>query len=49
MLLLIGGKKSSELMLGFGHGVNCLKDDVNEAKEEINRTQKDFDKPAEKK
>ena len=40
ILLLFGGKKIPELMRGLGKGVKSFKDGVNEAKEEINKYQK---------
>ena len=38
ILLLFGGKKIPELMRGLGKGVKSFKDGVNDAKEEINKT-----------
>ena len=38
VLLLFGGKKIPELMRGIGKGVRSFKEGLNEAKEEINKT-----------
>ena len=38
VLLLFGGKKIPELMLVIGKGVRSFKEGLNEAKEEINKT-----------
>ncbi|MFI3305322.1 MAG: twin-arginine translocase TatA/TatE family subunit [Rikenellaceae bacterium] len=38
ILLLFGGKKIPELMRGLGKGVRSFKDGIEEAKEEINKS-----------
>ena len=37
ILLLFGGKKIPELMRGLGKGVNEAKDEINKAKEEVDK------------
>ena len=44
ILLLFGGKKIPELMLG--KGVKSFKEGVNEAKEEINKAKNEIDEPS---
>ncbi len=44
ILLLFGGKKIPELMKGLGKGVRSFKEGVNEVKSEIKDTKDDLDK-----
>lgn len=44
ILLLFGGKKIPELMKGLGKGIKSFKQGLNEAKDEINRTDEETPK-----
>ena len=45
ILLLFGGKKMPELMLGMGKGVRSFKDGMNEVEQELKKPLQDDDKP----